>query len=471
MRRFIALSTLVVAITAAAELPTPAYAGAPRVFVVDGHGWGHGRGMGQYGARALATAGMRWDRILFKYYTDVRWAKVSSRQRIRVLLQHSKSVVVKGDSRTTLVSGRRVVASTQRGGVYYLIGRAGASTVIAVATSPLGPWRNVNAITTRLIRVQGARQAGLVGSTSVRWYRGDLDVIPAGQGVDVIDSVGLETYVAEVVPREMPASWPINALRAQAVAARTYVLRVAEVARANYKNHDICASTACQVFGGYAWTKDGTYEVLESRSATVAAFSTAGYIMTWKGKPILAEYSSSTGGYTTSGGVPYLAPRPDPWDAAAPLHSWSETISAAAIQDAWPIVGSVRGVRVAARDGHGDFGGRALSVVIVGSRGSVRIPASSFQYAFGLPSDWFRIRFTQTKYLFRFNMGFGTRNVAVSFLQERLQAAGYFPQSQPISNYFGPITRDSLKRYQAAQRIPVTGFLGPTTRARLNATA
>jgi SpoIID/LytB domain protein len=298
-----------------------------------------------------------------------------------------------------------------------------------------------------------------------------IDLVTSGRGLDVINNVPLESYVSEVVPREMPASWPGDALKAQAVAVRTYALRVSQVARARHKNHDICATTACQVFGGYARMINGSLQGLEARSSNNATWSTAGWIMTWRGKPILAEYSSSTGGYTTSGGVPYLSPRPDPWDLASPFHSWSETIDLAQVQAIWPAVGSVRSVQVVARDGHGDFGGRARSLLISGSRGSMRVSASDFQYTFGLPSDWFRLLASSRQYRFTFNMSYGDHNAAVRFLQERLRSIGVYPKTAPLSNYFGPITRASLERYQRAQHINPTGFLGPRTRARLNATA
>src|ERR1044072_6513549 len=96
MRRFIAISMLAVAIIATAQPPASASAGAARAFIVRGHGWGHGRGMGQYGARALAAAGTPWYRILPQYYPVIHFPKTPKGQRIRVLLSHSKSVVVKG---------------------------------------------------------------------------------------------------------------------------------------------------------------------------------------------------------------------------------------------------------------------------------------------------------------------------------------------------------------------------------------
>jgi hypothetical protein len=170
--------------------------------------------------------------------------------------------------------------------------------------------------------------------------------------------------------------------------------------------------------------------------------------------------------------VPYLAPRPDPWDAGAPLHSWTETVSAADISAVWPRVGAVRDVRVTSRDGRGDFGGRALRLVIFGSRGAIYVSGSSFEAAFGLPSDWFRLRSMtpDANFKFTFDMGKGTHNIAVQYLQQRLRAAGYFPKSTPFSTYFGPITQSALQAYQRANRISATGYLGPATRARLNAT-
>jgi murein L,D-transpeptidase YcbB/YkuD len=109
--------------------------------------------------------------------------------------------------------------------------------------------------------------------------------------------------------------------------------------------------------------------------------------------------------------------------------------------------------------------------LISGTRSSIRVSGQTFQYAFGLPSDWFRLVASPRQFRFTFNMSYGTHNAAVHFLQERLRSAGFYPKGAPISNYFGPITRDALQRYQRAQHINPTGFLGPLTRARLNASA
>jgi SpoIID/LytB domain protein len=443
----------------------------PRVLIVDGHGWGHGRGMGQYGARALAESGTRWFRILPKYYTGISLQRQSVKASIRVLLAHASAAILKGDANTSVRVGRALVASSRSGRAFFRIARSRAAVVIEFASQRTGPWRRVAAFRLSKVSVTARHMVGLVGASTTRWYRGAIILAPSGSGFAVIDNLSLEQYIGEVVPREMPASWPIEALRAQAVAARTYAQRVSDVARARHKEYDICGNDACQVFGGYARTRRGAYEVVESYRSNVAVQSTAGWIMTWKGKPILAEYSSSTGGYTASGGVPYLSPRADPWDMSAPLHSWSETVDVSQIQARWPAAGAIRSIRLTGRDGRGDFGGRADWLVISGSRGTIYVSTTAFQYAFGLPSDWFRLLATSGQYRFTFNMSYGTHNAAVRFLQERLRSAGFFPKTAPLSSYFGPITRAALERYQRAQHINPTGFLGPMTRARLNASA
>jgi hypothetical protein len=193
--------------------------------------------------------------------------------------------------------------------------------------------------------------------------------------------------------------------------------------------------------------------------------------MTYRGRPIFAQYSSSTGGYTASGGEPYLKAVPDPWDARAPMHSWSEIVTPQQIHALWPAIGSVRSIRAGRRDGHGDLGGRAQSVVLQGSRGAILVSTSAFAADLGLPSSWFAVHARTAGYIFRFDMGYGTSNAAVSHLQRRLRAEGVYPRNAPITDYFGPITRASLERYQRAHGIRPTGFLGPITRGSLNASA
>lgn len=141
-----------------------------------------------------------------------------------------------------------------------------------------GPWQ----VGTRTVR----------GRIAVRVYEGK---------VQVLNRVGLEPYVASTVGGEMSASWPSHALRAQAVAARTYVLH--EAAKHRSSAWDVRATESSQVYRGIE------AETVETRAATRA---TAGEILTFEGEPILAVFHSTAGGRTATAGevwgldLPYL---------------------------------------------------------------------------------------------------------------------------------------------------------------------
>jgi SpoIID/LytB domain protein len=149
---------------------------------------------------------------------------------------------------------------------------------------------------------------------------------PSGNGMVVISDIDMDEYVRGIA--EMPASWPIEALKAQAVAARTYAWWVAERGTYNARGlaYDICATVACQVYRGR--------EVVETPEVghrwAQAVEETAGEVLLWDGAPILARYFSTSGGATrnnedvfpSSGAFPYLVGIDDPDDAISPVHTW-----------------------------------------------------------------------------------------------------------------------------------------------------
>jgi stage II sporulation protein D len=135
-------------------------------------------------------------------------------------------------------------------------------------------------------------------------YRGLLEVRPAEEGkVRVVNVVNLEDYLRGVVPNELsPQAFPqIEALKAQAVAARTYAL--AHLGDYASKGYDVCATPACQVYRGQG---------SEHRLTDRAVEETRGVVATWRGRPIRAYYTSTCGGHTEEGGAifdddaPYL---------------------------------------------------------------------------------------------------------------------------------------------------------------------
>jgi stage II sporulation protein D len=147
-------------------------------------------------------------------------------------------------------------------------------------------------------------------------YRGVLEVKPGEAGLTVVNVVNLEDYLKGVVPNELsPDAFPqLEALKAQAVAARTYVLRN----RGGYssKGYDICATPSCQVYRGKS---------TEKALSTQAVDETRGTIASYQGSLINALYTSTCGGHTETGsnifegaGVPYLvgvscAPEREAW--------------------------------------------------------------------------------------------------------------------------------------------------------------
>ncbi|MBW8801195.1 MAG: hypothetical protein JF597_48895, partial [Streptomyces sp.] len=168
------------------------------------------------------------------------------------------------------------------------------------------------------------------------------------------------------------SSWGASALQAQAIAARSY----AAWKRANAPStqpYDICDTTMCQVFGGTnQYSSGGTKTPLEATSTTSAVQATAGVIRSYGGKPIFAEFSASNGGWSTDGGLPYLIAQRDDWDGVtgSSVHYWKATLTTAQLQTAFPAVGTLKRMRITARDGNGDWGGRVQTVVLEGVNAS-----------------------------------------------------------------------------------------------------
>jgi SpoIID/LytB domain protein len=327
--------------------------------------------------------------------------------------------------------------------------------------------------TRKAVSVRAARgRLWLAQHDGLRAFDGWIEVRRRAGGLSAINVVGLQSYLAAVVPREMPALWPMDALRAQAVAARTYAARVKRYARSNGSTYDICATTACQVYGGAAWRARPTGSVtpLTHPRTTRAARDTAGRVLVWRGEPILAQYSSSTGGWSDSGGVPYLRAVRDRADRVSPYHHWRTRVSASHIESHWPSIGRLRAVRITRRNGHGAWGGRARRVAIVGTRRTAYASGDGFQAAMGLRSDWFRVARTVRARagIFTVDLGSGDEHPDVRRLQQRLRRAGVYPRSAPITTYFGSITLRAVRRYQRAHDISATGYVGSITRARLN---
>ncbi|HEX7626281.1 MAG TPA: SpoIID/LytB domain-containing protein [Gaiellaceae bacterium] len=349
-----ATSTSTTAGTTTNSTTTP----AKSVLVVDGHGWGHGLGLSQWGAYGYAKHGWTYDRILSHYYTGATLgpAKVTS---LRILLASAKKTTLSSTVPWTVTdaTGQKAVLDP---GALVLKGTP------AIDTQPaLQPPFTFTA--PQPLTVDG------------KPYRGKLLVSGDGKLVQVIDTVGLENYVKGVVPAEMPSNWSPEALKAQAVAARSYAL-------ANLRKKspfDLYGDTRDQVYGGIA---------AESPSSTAAVDATKGEVMLFNGKVADTLFFSTSGGRTASAlestgiAVPYLVPVADPYDTLSPYHDWGPVVlDAAKVAKQLKLSAPIGDVQVT--DG---ASGRARTVTVVADDDSqVTLTGNQVRTVLGLRSTWF----------------------------------------------------------------------------------
>jgi stage II sporulation protein D len=383
------------------------------VLDIRGHGWGHGRGMGQWGAKGMADDGNGYTDILDHYYragasTSGQGVLVSHGQRgnplLRVLVEASQDVIVtSADIFEIRPFGATDLAWTSSAAKpFWRITYSNGEYKYSRAESWNPPqWEQVATDSRYAVFKPGDKMLELVrNGGSVRRYRGTITARwSSGDGMRAINNVRVEDYLRGVVPRESPASWPAAALRAQSVAARTYAHRYRDASRSGGNTFDICATTSCQVYEGNAGRDrpNGSLDSYEVTSTNQAIKATAGEVLLHNSDTILAEFSSSTGGYTAPGYVPYQVAVPDPGDRVSPHHDWSANIRVTEIESRWPSIGRLSRIEVTERNGYGDWGGRVKKLQLVGTNQILTITGDAFRSAFAWPSggdvrsSWFTI--------------------------------------------------------------------------------
>ena len=193
----------------------------------------------------------------------------------------------------------------------------------------------------------------------------------------------MDDYIRGVVAGEMPSGWPPEALRAQAVAARTYAMATSK----NGDGFDQYADTRSQVYNGISG---------ETAATDAAVAATAGEVVTYDGKPIVTYYFSTSGGRTENvenvflgaQPAPYLRSVEDPYDDASPRHRWVRQMSLRAAQRRLGrlVKGGLRRIKVLRR-------GRSPRVVraqIVGSGGHTEVSGPTLRTKLGLYDTWAR---------------------------------------------------------------------------------
>ena len=217
-------------------------------------------------------------------------------------------------------------------------------------------------------------------------YRGGFDIRREETGFRVVNHVALADYLASVVGTEMPRNWEMEALKAQAVAARTYAIQHLQP----NEFYDICDNQDCQAYGGVR---------SESERTQAAVAATAGIVAVFNGAPIEALYSANAGDVTESSehvwgtAVPYLRSVPSPGDAAALSVSWgaegyrwTRTIPLPELAEYRAFRNEGVGTIVDLRVLELTPAGRPLRVLVVGTAGEVELYGDQVRTALGLPS-------------------------------------------------------------------------------------
>jgi stage II sporulation protein D len=222
-----------------------------------------------------------------------------------------------------------------------------------------------------------------LGAASVRVadgvYRGGVTVHRLERGLAVVNEVPLEDYVAGTLHKEVYPTWEGEALRAQAIATRTYALYRMRRSRSPW--HDVDATPGDQVYGGVS---------AETEAARRAVRDTDGLYLAWHGRPILAAFHSTAGGRTASAeevwgrALPYLVSRRVPGEDLSPHSFWQLRVSPDELErilerQRLP-VGRVRDARVVERTSSG----RTRWVEVEGSRATQRLSGRDLREGLGV---------------------------------------------------------------------------------------
>ena len=394
-----------VATVLAAMLTLPALGAAPAAMAADtlavseggvlrltGRGNGHGVGMSQYGAKTGAERGADAAAILARYYPGAVLSDVPLAP-LRVLLSLGDGD--RADCASVPLAATPCFRLSAEPGLRF---RAGGREIpvpadiagtpvahVAVGAEPDGlslwalageQWQPLDGGAHFAGSVEVAGTEGRLSliwpNGAVRQYAGDIRAVWASPTtVARVNVVDMEDYLRSVVPAEMPASWPVAAVQAQAVAARTFAH--ARRLAAGVRAWDICDTTACQVYRGTG----AEHPEATAKMAASAPSDVRGKVLTVDGVPVNAMFSSSNGGHSVAGGPAYLPALPDDWD---PAPAWVREVSIDCVQERNPGRGSLREVLLD-RNGQGPDGGRVTRMRLGFANGTVEFTGANPQAA------------------------------------------------------------------------------------------
>lgn len=400
MRRIRSLA-LVVAVSTAVCPAVAAHAEDPFTFY--GSGWGHGLGLSQWGAYGLAKDDWSSTKILTHFYTGTRVTpSASAPGDIRVALVsgapqlHLTATAGPVRFSTGQAAGGKLVGKVPDGQTWVVDVADGAYRIRDTAGAVVGghTWGDASTPLFATFADHGARVTVPEGGAT--YNRGVLELgltgCAGGCALRAVLQLPFEEYLLGI--GEVPSSWPLEALRAQAIAARSFALYKIE-------NYGVQASCGCDLTDGsndqvyIGWDKEGG---VDGNRWVKAVRSTAGSIVTYRGAVALTVFSASDGGHTEDLDVqwgtplssyPYLAGVCDPGDytSANPWTDWSRPFSTAALTKALePYTGTIGAVTGFGRIERG-VSGRIAEAVVRGDAGDADVTGTELRSALSLPDD------------------------------------------------------------------------------------
>jgi stage II sporulation protein D len=362
--RFTLLTVLLLA------LAYPATVQAGVSWIVHGRGFGHGVGMSAYGAYGFAKHGKSYRFILGHYYSGTSLGTLQGTRVVRVLLGIEGGDV--GFSGATSACGE--VLDPRRS---YEAHRSGSRVKLRNADG-----RRI-ADCGRRLRAAGPGAVTIAGYGK---FRGALETVPTESeagSLNVVNALAIEQYVKGVMPNEVPPSWPIEELKAQAVAVRSIAISGA----VGGNGFDVYSDTRSQVYEGLESEYDRTND---------AVAATRGQVVMHRGEIAQTLYSACSGGHTESAvnvfgsRVPYLVGVPDPYDHYCPLHEWTLKFSGPEISAelAGHLRGRLKKVVVTKRG----VSPRIVEARLYGTGGVSTVSGSDLQVALGGYDTWMTFR-------------------------------------------------------------------------------
>jgi stage II sporulation protein D len=368
MRKLV-LAAVTVLLTAA-----PAAHAATKL-TITGAGFGHGIGMSQYGTYGYSLHLKTYDFILGHYYTGTSLAALDANPEVKVLLQGGKkSISFSGG----LNAGDQKLDPAQTYSVRRTADGLELRDATGASVGTVAGTLRVDAPIGQALRLNGTSVPGIRDGL----YRGSLLISASGPGLVAVNALDLEDYVRGVVSGESPSAWPTEALKAQAVAARTYAI----TSHAGGAVFDQYADTRSQVYRGVSG---------ETPSTDAAVLATKGQVVTYGGQPVTTYFFSTSGGETEDVENSFVGSQPKPWlkavqdpfDTVSPKHRWGPfRFTGSQVQRKLHryLLGRFKRIKVLQRG----VSPRVVRAQVVGTRGVTNVTGPQLRTAFGLFDTW-----------------------------------------------------------------------------------